>query len=329
MRAHISDASPPDGGRASAAGTESLFGTTMTKTPRIAVFTDKIDWHVDETTLAFDKLGVEAIPVRLAACRFDTSHPFGIAIPGFRASLPDAAIVRAIGDGSLEMITMRLGLLHALESLGAPVFNGARAIERCTDKAMASFTLSRAGIGTPQTFATQSLPQARSIVRRECENGPLVLKPLFGAQGWGLRLIRDERALPAPEEIGGVYYLQRFVSVQNRQFEDKRILISRGRVVAAMLRRSNHWITNVRQGAKPVAIEPSPQELDIALQAAKALGAFFAGVDLIAEEDGAPLVLEVNSMAGWSGLQSVTSFSIAQRLASDVLAAIERAERLA
>jgi glutathione synthase/RimK-type ligase-like ATP-grasp enzyme len=96
-----------------------------------------------------------------------------------------------------------------------------------------------------------------------------------------------------------------------------------------MLRRSNHWITNVRQGAKPVAIEPSPQELDIALQAAKALGAFFAGVDLIAEEDGAPLVLEVNSMAGWSGLQSVTSFSIAQRLASDVLAAIERAERLA
>jgi tetrahydromethanopterin:alpha-L-glutamate ligase len=301
----------------------------MIKTPRIAIFTDKLDWHVDETTLAFEKFGVAAIPVRLAACKIDTARPFGLAIPGFRAALPDAAVVRAIGDGSLEMITMRLGVLHALESLHVPVVNGARAIERCTDKAMASFTLRRAAIPTPETFATQSVAQARSIARRECRKGPLVLKPLFGAQGWGLRLIRDERALPAPEEIGGVYYLQRFISPRNKPFKDKRILISRGRIVAAMLRRSNHWITNVRQGAKPVAIEPTPQEQDAALRAAMALGASFAGVDLIAEEDGTPLVLEVNSMAGWSGLQSVTPFSIAERLAADVLAAIEGAERRA
>ncbi len=99
-----------------------------------------------------------------------------------------------------------------------------------------------------------------------------------------------------------------------------RILVSRGEIVAAMRRRSSHWITNVRQGAKPVAIEPTPRECDMALAAVRALGVDFAGVDLINDENGAPLVLEVNSMAGWSGLQKVTPFSIAERLAADALA---------
>jgi glutathione synthase/RimK-type ligase-like ATP-grasp enzyme len=60
------------------------------------------------------------------------------------------------------------------------------------------------------------------------------------------------------------------------------------------------------------------------LRAANALGAVCAGVDLIADADGAPLVLEVNSMAGWSGLQRVTGFSIAERLAADVLLMVNR-----
>jgi glutathione synthase/RimK-type ligase-like ATP-grasp enzyme len=49
------------------------------------------------------------------------------------------------------------------------------------------------------------------------------------------------------------------------------------------------------------------------------MGAVLAGVDLIAAADGAPQVLEVNSMAGWYGLQKVTPFSIAERLAAETL----------
>ena len=135
--------------------------------PRVAVFTDKLDWHVDHTLAAFRALGATPVAVRLSACRIDTSRPDGLAIPGFHA-LPDLAIVRAIGDGSLEAITMRLGVLHALEALGAPLLNPARAIERCTDKSMASFLLRKAGLPAPETFATQSLAQARAIARREC-----------------------------------------------------------------------------------------------------------------------------------------------------------------
>ncbi|WP_281800613.1 RimK family alpha-L-glutamate ligase [Methylocystis echinoides] len=294
---------------------------TPLPSPRVVVFTDKLDWHVDHTLAAFRALGATPVAVRLSACRIDTSRPHGLVLPGFHA-LPDLAIVRAIGDGSLEAITMRLGVLHALEALGVPLLNAARAIERCTDKSMASFLLAQAGLPTPETFATQSPAQARAIARRECAGGPLVMKPLFGAQGWGLRLIETENDIPSLEEARGVYYLQRFVGPSRPPYEDMRILVSRGAVVAAMKRRSSHWITNVRQGARPVAVAPTVAERDMALAAAQAMGTVFAGVDLIVGADGAPMVLEVNSMPGWSGLQRITAFDIAGRLAADALADI-------
>ncbi len=290
--------------------------------PRVAIFTDKLDWHVDETLSAFRAVGATPVAVRLAACRIDTSQPHGLAIPGFHG-LPDLVVVRAIGDGSLEAITMRLGVLHALEALGVPLVNGARAIERCTDKSMASFLLAQAGVPAPETFVTQALAQARAIARRECARGPLVMKPLFGAQGWGLRLIETEGDIPAVAEARGVFYLQRFVGPARPPYEDMRLLVSRGEIIAAMKRRSSHWITNVRQGARPVAVTPTPAEREMALAAAGAMGAFVAGVDLIADADARPMVLEVNSMPGWSGLQRITPFSIAERLAADALSSLQ------
>ncbi|MGD9544144.1 MAG: RimK family alpha-L-glutamate ligase [Methylocystis sp.] len=296
--------------------------------PRVAVFTDKLDWHVVRTLRALRAQGATPVAVRLSACKIETGRARGLVIPGFH-DLPDLAIVRAIGDGSLEAITMRLGVLHALEALGVTVVNGAGAIERCTDKSMASFLLTQAGLPTPQTFAAQTLAQARGIARRECANGPLVMKPLFGAQGWGLRLIERESDLPSLEEARGVFYLQRFVGPTRPPFEDMRVLVSCGQIVATMRRRSSHWITNVRQGAKPFAVAPSAREAEIAIGAARALGVDFAGVDVINDDRGAPLILEVNSMAGWSGLQRVTPFSIADRLAADALARAAAARRRA
>jgi tetrahydromethanopterin:alpha-L-glutamate ligase len=296
--------------------------------PRVALFTDKIDWHVEAFARALKRLEAAPVPVRLSACKIDTTRSQGLALPGFHGKLPDLAIVRAIGDGSLEEITMRLGVLHALQALSVPVVNDAHAIERCTDKSLASFLLAHTGLKTPATFVAQTLTEARAIAARECAKGPLVLKPLFGAQGWGLRLIRDPAELPEPYEARFVYYLQRFVAPRPgaQGFEDMRVLVSRGQVVGAMRRRSASWITNVRQGAKPVGATPSVEEERIALAAARALGADCAGVDLIWDETGTPLVLEVNSMAGWSGLQRVTNFSIAERLARDALAMIAPAQ---
>lgn len=60
----------------------------------------------------------------------------------------------------------------------------------------------------------------------------------------------------------------------------------------------------------------------LALAAAQAIGADYAGVDLICDADGQLNVLEINSNPAWKGLQSVTDVNIAWTLAEDFLTAV-------
>ena len=268
---------------------------------------------------AYVALGATPVRLDLSACAFSTEAPHGLDLPGFDA-LPDVVHVRTMAAGSFEAITKRLGVLHALAALGVRVVNAPRAIEACVDKSMTSFLVARAGLPTPPTWTLESPEQARALVRREIENGPLVLKPLFGAQGKGLRLLREADELPAPQEVAGVYYLQRFEAVEGEDFRDFRLFVSGGRVVAAMTRRSKSWITNVKQGGEPSAVPRDAQMEALALAAARAVGAEIAGVDVIVGRNG-PRVLEVNSMPAWSGLQKVAGVDIARAIAADVIGA--------
>jgi RimK family alpha-L-glutamate ligase len=291
--------------------------------PLVALVVEGADWHSRMLAQAFAALGVRARPVDLRACAIETQRPAGLEIAGLGDRLPDAVLVRTMSGGTFQAVTLRLGILHALRENGVLVWNDARAIERCVDKSMTSFLLARAGIPTPATWAVESEEAARAIVRRETALGPLVLKPLFGSQGRGLKLLRSEHDLPKPDAVAGVYYLQRFVGVEGADgFRDFRLLVSQGRVVAAMARQAASWITNVKQGGRPMAVVAGSELKELALHAAAAVGADFAGVDILYGADGHPTVLEVNSMPAWSGLQKVTRARIAPILAGDLIAAL-------
>jgi tetrahydromethanopterin:alpha-L-glutamate ligase len=292
--------------------------------PKIALAIDLYDWHAGDLIAAFARAGAIAVPIRLSQCGFDTRRRSGLVIPGFGADLPDAMFVRAIGSGSFESVTLRLDVLHSLSAFGVPVLNSARTVEICVDKAATSLALARNMIPTPPTWTVQSEQAARRVVRREAGRGPLVLKPLFGAQGYGLKLIRREDDLPPVEAVDGVYYLQRFGAVESDGFRDIRLFVSEGKVVAAMTRRATQWITNVKLGARPEWFEPDTGTIDLALRAAAAVGADFAGVDMMRDAANSLQVLEVNSMPGWRGLQKVAPFSIASRLAAGLLTRIGR-----
>ena len=289
---------------------------------RLALVVDQPEWHSRALVQAFAEFGAAAVPVRLAACAFDTTRPSGLEIPGFPESLPDAVLVRAIGGGSFEEVTRRLGILHALRELGVPAWNDARAIERCVDKSTASFLMARAGLPTPATWTVEGIEAARTVVERETSRGALVMKPLFGAQGRGLVLIERVEDLPATDAVHGVYYLQRYVSTGADTFQDWRLLVCGGETIAAMTRRSTNWITNIGRGGRPESLQPTAELSNLALQAVASVGARYAGVDLLRGPNGEALVLEVNSMPGWKGLQQVTEASIAGRLAAAFMAAL-------
>ena len=291
--------------------------------PIVGLIGDRIDWHARELAGALTARGVATVRVRLALCGLTTQSASGLHIDGFDEILPNAVVVRSMSGGTFEAVTLRLGVLHALRERGVLVWNDARAIERCVDKSMTSFLLARAGIPTPATWATGSYEQAREIAQRETADGALVLKPLFGSQGRGLKLIRKPDDLPEPgNAAGGVWYLQRFVAVERDGFHDFRLLVVQGRVIAAMQRHSSHWITNVKRGGRPVAAMVNDEMQALAVAAAAAVGADFAGVDILYGADQRPAVLEVNSMPAWSGLQKVASVNIASVFADAFTAAL-------
>jgi RimK family alpha-L-glutamate ligase len=291
--------------------------------PIVALVVDEIDRHAHALTKAFAAQGVRAIPVSLQSCGIETMSMSGLDIAGLGERLPDAVLVRSMSGGTFQAVTLRLGILHALRENGVLVWNDARAIERCVDKSMTSFLLARAGIPTPPAWAIESHAAAQAIVRRESAQAPLVLKPLFGSQGRGLKLIRTADELPPVDAVAGVYYLQRYVGTEGSDgFRDFRLLVSRGRVVAAMTRHAVGWVTNVKQGGRPLPVVPDKDMNNLAVRATEAVAAAFAGVDILRDPDGHPSVLEVNSMPAWSGLQTVTRANIARILASDLLAAL-------
>jgi tetrahydromethanopterin:alpha-L-glutamate ligase len=289
---------------------------------RIALATDGNDWHARALGAAFAALGADVVRLRLEACRFATTRAHGLDLPGFADALPDAVLVRTMAGGSFEEVTRRLGVLHALAALGVPVWNEARAIERCVDKSMTSFLLSAAGLPTPPTWTVEGLAAARDLVTREAATGALVLKPLFGSQGRGLRLVAGPEDLPAADAVHGVYYLQRYVSGAGPGFFDHRLLICDGALVSAMTRRAAGWITNVRRGGQPEPFAPDDAMVRLAVAAADCVGARYAGVDVLCDAAGQALVLEINSMPAWQGLQRVTATNIARRLAEAVLASL-------
>ena len=290
----------------------------------VLLVSDQRDWHARQMERAFAALGARAARIDLADCDFDTQSPSQLGLPWLGSCLPDAVHVRTLAAGSFEAITKRLSVLHALTDLGVLVWNDGRAIERCVDKSMTSFLLARAGLPTPPTWTTESPQSARALVEREAPRGPLVLKPLFGSQGKGLRLIHRAEDLPASGAVAGVYYLQRYVPANAEGFRDYRLFVLRGRVIAAMMRRAPTWITNVKQGGQPCRIGGDATMERLAVAAARAVGAAIAGVDILLGADGQPTVLEVNSMPSWSALQKVSRRSIAQAIAADLTAELAR-----
>jgi tetrahydromethanopterin:alpha-L-glutamate ligase len=299
--------------------------------PRIALFLEEEagDWHVRRLAEAMRRRGASAVVTSLPRCAFDTALKSGIDIPGFDGALPDGVFARSISAGTLEQITFRLGLLHALRESGVRVWNDARAIERCVDKSMTTFLLHKAGIPTPHTRTMEG--DVPALAYAQAAGRPLIYKPLFGSQGKGLLKINCVADLPAPEAADNMYYLQDFVpsAVATAEtfeapsaFEDWRVIATRTRVIAAMGRKAGTWITNVHQGGAPMPCEPTPEMAALASAALAAVDADYAGIDLIRAPDGGLLVLEVNSNPSWRGLQSVTPIDIADAVVEDFLTAV-------
>ena len=304
---------------------------------QIAILNAGTGWHTDDLCRALAERGHagRVLPYEGLVARLGTGRGLvrGLAVGAHEILDADAVLARIIPHGSLEQMIYRVDALHWIEKRGVPVMNSPRAIERSVDKFYTTALLQEAGLPTPETVVCESATAAMATV---LAMGDAVIKPLFGSMGHGMVRVSDPdvafRVVRSLEQLRIVFYVQRTVDHGGR---DVRVFVIGGRVLGAIERRApdGQWRTNVSLGgsARPFEL-PSAWE-QLALQATAAIGADYAGVDLLPSHDGTVFVLEVNGIPGWQGLKQATGIDVAgaivDHLASRVRASAAAADRIA
>jgi len=292
----------------------------------VAILSARTGWHTDELLRALGERGhrgslvsYEGVVARLGTARGAVR---GLDSDGAALLEADAVLARIVPNGSLEQVIYRLDALHWLEERGVPVMNSPRAIERCVDKFYTSALLQEAGLATPETVVCERADDAMAAVRAM---GDVVIKPIFGSMGHGMVRVSDVdsafRVVRAIEAIRGVFYVQRAIDHGGR---DVRAFVVGDEVVGAIERRApaGDWRTNVSRGGAAHAFDLPDEWRDLALRAARAVGADYAGVDLLPASDGTVYVLEVNGIPGWEGLQGATRRDVAGAIVDHLAARV-------
>ena len=143
--------------------------------------------------------------------------------------------------------------------------------------------------------------------------GDIVSKPLYGARGHDVERYNNMaqfKTFLLNNQQEEIYYLQKFYEHDN---QDYRLLVIGDQVVCAMRRKANSWKTNLAQGGTAHAIKPSSEMITLALSAARAVEGEIIGVDIMETAMGL-MVIEVNAVPGFIGLQSVTPINIAKKI---------------
>ena len=194
-----------------------------------------------------------------------------------------------------------------LERSGLRLFNSARTVELCDNKALTAEALLAHGVPMPKTITA---PLAffgytkTDFVKNACQilGLPIVIKELYGSLGEQVYLARsEEEAEHIVSSLASRPFLfQEFIAESFGT--DIRVNIVGGRVIASMRRRGaeGEFRSNIGSGGSGTAATLTAEEERVALAAAAAVGADFAGVDLLLGKNG-PLVCEVNSNPHFTG----------------------------
>lgn len=221
---------------------------------------------------------------------------------------------------------------HYLKQQGIPVFNDPDVIETCDNKAKQYLKLAAAKIPMPKTIVAPKIYKNFSIAHTNYyqyvlnELGlPLIIKEAHGSFGMKVYLIESEQAFfDKVEELSGIdFVFQAFIASSHGR--DIRVNVVGDQIVAAMYRYSEtDFRANITNGGTATTIELTEAQKTIAIQAARALGTEYAGIDLLFGENEEPLVCEVNAAAHIRNIYNVTGVNVGEALTEYILRKISK-----
>ncbi|WP_198520815.1 ATP-grasp domain-containing protein [Alteribacter populi] len=216
-------------------------------------------------------------------------------------------------------------LAKQLEHEGIPLFNSSEAIARCDNKALMHHSLAGHNIPMPKTIISPKVFEG-------CEQGkldylhtvvetlgfPLIVKEAFGSFGQQVYKV---------DTIGTLMELVKTLSSKEFIFQemitestgrDIRLNVVGDQVITAMKRTSAvDFRANVTAGGSTTPYKPTLEEEELAIRTAKAIGADFAGVDLLLGQDG-PLLCEINSNPHIRSIYECTGVDVAPAMVEHI-----------
>lgn len=214
--------------------------------------------------------------------------------------------------------------LHALDAANpsVPHINHLESVLRAADKFATGIALAEAGIPQPDTALVLKLKEAHFYAAKF--GYPVIVKRPLGERGQWIAKASTPREL---EKLFSNFRtrLQPLVIIQEYIAEasgrDIRALVVGRQVTAAVERRASkrdEFRSNLHRGGTAQAVHLTAPERRMAVHAAKAVGLEVTGIDILRSDRG-PLVVEVNSFPGFSGIEKATGIDVAQAIVDFVI----------
>lgn len=212
-------------------------------------------------------------------------------------------------------------LAEYLEGMGIRLYNPGHCIAVCDDKRKTHLALQRASLPMPETvFAPMTYPvigfknlKFLDSVEQKLSY-PMVVKEAYGSFGEQVYLAENRKQL---ESLLGKCQTAELIFqqyIEESRGRDIRLQVVGNHVIGSMYRHSDtDFRANVTAGGQMENYRPTKEECQLAIRAAKAVGADFAGVDLLFGKEG-PLVCEVNSNAHFKNLMDCSGINTAEHI---------------
>lgn len=276
-----------------------------------------------------DKRGIRCIIIDAESGRIDKT-PDGSFYISNKGEISQEVFVNdtvVLARRSAIVTNVSRNFFKKLEDFGFTCINSLSASLLCEDKFQTILKMQENDVPAPRTALISDISDVDSAVQEIGGKYPVVCKYLSGTKGIGVFTIDSRESLVSTlqaiwvqtknmeilvqEKIDADFDLRIHVIVENsRTSKDYQIL-----GVMKRLRIKGDFRTNYSLGGQTETYEISPEIEEIAIEAAKATGCLWCGVDIIIDKfTGKPYVLEVNASPGTDGIESTTGINVTSKI---------------
>lgn len=242
------------------------------------------------------------------------------------AVLSCGKVVSDIGDfDGVLYLDKDVAIARMLELSGYKLYNSATAIEVCDDKVKTYLALSGKGIAIPDTISSPLLYAGQDkedfcdrIIDRL--SLPIVVKENYGSFGKQVYLARNivELKQLRAQLLYKPHLYQKFIACSSGR--DTRVIVIGGKAFCAMSR-SNvaDFRSNIELGGVGAHVNLPEEYIATAERVASILGLDYCGIDLLCNDDGSPIVCEVNSNAYFNTISKICNVNVAKAYVEHII----------